>query len=341
MAVEGWGTSRKSVAVMAAVALVLSGCAMTQSQRIGADDGSDVCRPYLVALDATGDYFAEKVVTGALIGAVTGAALGAAIGGDAKSAGLGALGGAAAGGTAGYVMAKNQQRQDKAVLYSTAMSKYDSELAKIDEADLAFKKLQDCRNDTLRQVAADYKQSRISRDEAKARWRQSLDRKSRDLQIAQAMGDKMPKHLAELEAQSAQVSAVPWDEKTYAQIAEEERALRRKHEEEQRELRKEYRAKKAEYAAAQTRLKAKQEDESYRLQQKKAGKIPTSTAQTHIQSYNTSVAAANASYKAQVATADNPDGFEAAVPHSAGWLTPEADRFAVLDQGMPGSCSGG
>ena len=57
------------------VSIIPSGCAtpFTQSSRIGLDDGNDSCRSYVVALDSTGNFFAEDMIKGAIIGAGTGA----------------------------------------------------------------------------------------------------------------------------------------------------------------------------------------------------------------------------------------------------------------------------
>ena len=108
----------RGICVVATVGL-LSGCApggfSTQAQRIGSDDGSDSCRRELVALDSTGDFFAEDIIKGAALGALGGALIGGLAGG-----GRGALIGAAAGGVAGaaggYFSALQSQAQNQAQL---------------------------------------------------------------------------------------------------------------------------------------------------------------------------------------------------------------------------------
>ncbi|MCO6419005.1 hypothetical protein JYK14_23010, partial [Siccirubricoccus sp. KC 17139] len=84
--------ARRLVALVTSTAL-LAGCVTTREGRIGADDGTDSCRPQVVALDSTGNFFAEDILRGAAIGAVGGAALGAIAGGDWRSALIGAAAG--------------------------------------------------------------------------------------------------------------------------------------------------------------------------------------------------------------------------------------------------------
>src|SRR6476646_10182059 len=79
---------------MVAITGLLCGCApgafTTQSQRIGPDDGTDSCRPQLVALDSTGNFFGADILKGAAIGAGTGALAGGLIGGLATGSWRGA-----------------------------------------------------------------------------------------------------------------------------------------------------------------------------------------------------------------------------------------------------------
>ncbi|HYF09615.1 MAG TPA: hypothetical protein VD970_18500, partial [Acetobacteraceae bacterium] len=113
---------RRSVAVVVSVAM-LAGCT-TQAGRIGTDDGSDPCRAQLVALDSTGNYFAEDIITGAAVGAIGGALvgglLGAATGGGSRSiltgAAIGGVTGGVVGGTSAYFAARQRQARDQAAL---------------------------------------------------------------------------------------------------------------------------------------------------------------------------------------------------------------------------------
>src|SRR5215475_7354568 len=120
---------RRGVSVVA-VAGLLCGCApgamTTREQRIGFDDGTDSCRPQLVALDSTGNFFGAQILQGAAVGAGVGALSGGLIGGLAtgnwRGAAIGALAGGVAGGVIGgstaYWQALQQQKMDQAQLYS-------------------------------------------------------------------------------------------------------------------------------------------------------------------------------------------------------------------------------
>lgn len=315
--------ARKGAATVVSASIFLSACVTTQVDRIGADDGTDVCRANLVALDATGDYFAEDMMKGALIGALAGGLLGAVASKDrAKGAAIGAAAGAAAGAAGGYFTSKMQQEKDKAVLYQTVLSDYEKELAKIDEADLAFKKLQECRDTAMRQVVADYKAKLIGRDEAKLRWRRLVDQKAKDLRVAEAMGKNMANRIGEFENASKQLQEMPWDEKQEAQLKLQTAELEAKHAAEAAELERQQKAalkakkkkEAAEYEQRMKQQKASHEASLAALQAKKAGAVPTMTAQTRIQSYNANVQTASAEQHKQAAVADNPDGFESALP---------------------------
>ncbi len=114
---------RRPVASITA-AVMLAGCVSTQAGRIGADDGRDACRAYVVQLDSTGDFYAEDILRGAAVGAGTGAIAGgllAAMTGRRGSdilagAAIGALAGGVIGGTAGYIQARQRQSQNQGAL---------------------------------------------------------------------------------------------------------------------------------------------------------------------------------------------------------------------------------
>jgi hypothetical protein len=315
----------------------LSGCATMsagmQQSRIGRDDGTDACYPSLRAFDDTHGHWTENIVGGAVAGAALGALAGYALTGSASGAEYGALTGGIAGATAGAQKAATDQAEAKAQVYSQISSRYDSELAQVDASLLAFKQLVDCRNATLRQVVNDYKSKAIDAETAKSRWKHILALKDKDLKIAAAEGNDMQRHIGELEKHSndqlSGYSNVAWDANMQRQFDMEQAALDARHREEDQQMRAQYEAHKKELARqkdrkAQAELAAKyeqdkqaqqkkQQSEMIALQQKKAGQVPTSSAQTHLQSYNTAVATQQQSYQSQVAVADNPDGFEAAI----------------------------
>ncbi len=314
------------MAVVVSSSFLLSACVTTQAGRIGIDDGTDVCRANLVALDATGDYFAESMLTGMLTGAVTGALTGALVSKDAaKGAAIGALTGAAAGAAGGYIYSKMQQEKDKAVLYQSVMSDYDRELAKIDEADLAFKKLTDCRNQAMAQVVADYNAKRISREEATVRWRTLVDRKAKDIEIADAMGKHMSEHLSQFDDASQKIGALPWSDAQEAELKKQTDELRAKQvaenddiEKKKTAARKAHNKKKIqEYDDLRKQKDADHSAELAALRVKATATVPTTTAQVRIQSYKAAVETASADQKKQAAMASNPDGFESALPAAA------------------------
>jgi hypothetical protein len=309
-----------------------------QQARIGRDDGTDACYGQLRAFDDTHAHFTQNIVAGALGGAALGALAGYALTGSAKGAEMGALAGGVGGAAAGAQKAANDQAQAKQQVYSQISSQYDEELAQVDASLLAFKQLVDCRNATLRQVVNDYKSKAIDNETAKARWKHILALKEKDLKIAAAEGDDMRKHAGELEKHSndqlSGYSNVAWDAGTQRQFDQEQAAMETRHRQEVAAMKADFEARKkqaakaakdkaerqkaqAEIAAQYEKDKAeqqqKQQAEEVALQQKKAGQVPTSTAQTHIQNYNVAVTTQQQSYQTQVATADNPDGFEASI----------------------------
>ncbi|MBF0562621.1 MAG: hypothetical protein HQL37_11490 [Alphaproteobacteria bacterium] len=317
---------RKTMVTMVSASLLLSGCVTTQSERIGEDDGSDVCRANVVALDATGDYFAGDMIAGATIGAVAGGLIGALTSNSkdmAKNAAIGIAAGAAVGAAGGYMKSKMEQQHDKATLYQSVLTDYEKELAKADEANLAFKKLVDCRNNIMRKVVADYKAGQISRDEARLRWRRVLDQKANDLKIADAMGKNMSSRMAEFDNASTQMATMPWDQKQEAAFKQQTAAVEATYVADTNALKQQEEAAakerdaakkkqlKAEHDLRVKQAKAKHDAAIAKLQTEKAGKLPTATAQTR---YQGTVQTAHAEVQKQVAVAENPDGFESALP---------------------------
>lgn len=197
---------RQGVSAVVVVAL-LGGCVTTQEQRIGAADPADTCRPYVVALDSTGNFFAEDIIKGALIGAVGGAVLGGLFGGGRGSAiAIGAATGAVAGAATGYIYALQQQSRDQAVLASRVSSDLAKENAEIDRAQQAFDQLSDCRFRQAQAVRSDYAAGRIQRPEAEARLAQIRGWWNRDLALARQINEKMATRGAEFETAAETLS---------------------------------------------------------------------------------------------------------------------------------------
>jgi len=186
---------RRGVSVVAITGL-LCGCApgafSTREQRIGADDGTDTCRPQLVALDSTGNFFGASILQGAAIGAGTGALAGGLIGGLAtgnwRGAAIGALAGgvtgAVVGGSTAYWNALQQQQMDQQALYMRVSSDLVRENAEIDKTQLAFDQLVDCRFHQAAQINADYLAHRVDRATAEAMMARVRQRAAKDIQLA-------------------------------------------------------------------------------------------------------------------------------------------------------------
>jgi hypothetical protein len=193
---------RRGVSVIAASGL-LCGCApgafTTQSQRIGFDNGTDSCRPQLVALDSTGNYFGAAILQGAAIGAGTGALAGGLIGGLAtgnwRGAAFGALAGGVTGGVIGgsnaYWQSLQQQRMDQASLYSRVSLDLERENVQIDKTQLALDQLVDCRFRQAQAINNDYRTHRIDRATAEAAMALVRQRAARDLQVAQTINQQI------------------------------------------------------------------------------------------------------------------------------------------------------
>jgi hypothetical protein len=193
---------RRGVSVVAVTGL-LCGCApgafTTQSQRIGPDDGTDSCRPQLVALDSTGNFFGADILKGAAIGAGTGALAGGLIGGLATGSWRGAAFGALAGGVTGgviggssaYWSALQQQRMDQASLYSRVSLDLANENAQIDKTQLAFDLLVDCRYRQAQGINAAYAAHRIDRATAVGAMAMVRQHAARDVQLARTINQQI------------------------------------------------------------------------------------------------------------------------------------------------------
>jgi uncharacterized protein YcfJ len=179
------------VGAVACSALLLAGCVTTQSGRIGADDGTDSCRPQLVALDSTGNFFAEDIIKGAVVGAVGGALIGGLASGSWRGAAVGAATGALVGGATGYFAAVQQQRRDQAGIFTQVKGDLSNENAQLDRTQAAFDNLTSCRFNQARQVRADLQGGRITRDQAQARMAAIRGRHDRDVQLARSINGQI------------------------------------------------------------------------------------------------------------------------------------------------------
>jgi hypothetical protein len=188
------------------VAALLGGCVTTQEQRIGAADPGDQCRPYVVALDSTGNFFAEDIMKGAFVGAAGGALLGGLIGGNLRGAAIGAAAGALAGAATGYWMALNQQSQDQAVLAGRVQGDLARENAEIDRSQQAFDALMDCRFGQAKAVRQDVAERKITLEQGRARMDQIRAWSDRDIALARQITGRLQTRGAEFETAAENLS---------------------------------------------------------------------------------------------------------------------------------------
>jgi hypothetical protein len=180
-------------------AVLLTGCVTTRSDRIGADDGSDSCRQQVVALDSTGNFFAEDMLRGAAFGAVGGAALGGIIGGNWRSALIGAAAGAATGAAGGYLAALQQRNADQSGIRTSLVSDLSRENAELDRTQLAFNQLMDCRFQQAREVREAHRQGRLPRGTAEAELANLRARTQRDIALARSIDQRIGTRGAEFD----------------------------------------------------------------------------------------------------------------------------------------------
>ncbi len=183
----------RGVCVVATVGL-LAGCApgsmTTQSQRIGSDDGTDSCRRELVALDSTGNFFAEDIVKGAVVGALGGALIGGLTGGG-RGALIGAAAGGAAGAAGGYYSALQSQARDQAGMLSRVQSDLQAEGVQIDKTQIAFSQLADCRYNQARAIRAAMATGQMPKPYAVQQMAAVRQRSQRDLALARLINTKI------------------------------------------------------------------------------------------------------------------------------------------------------
>lgn len=180
---------RQTVCVTASIGM-LAGCApgsmTTQSQRIGYDDGTDSCRRELVALDSTGNFFAEDILKGAAVGALGGALIGGLAGGG-RGALIGAAAGGAAGAAGGYFAALQGQARDQAGMLTRAQADMQAEGVQIDKAQIAFSQLADCRFYQARAIRNAYATGQMPKPVAVQQMAVVRERSQRDLALAQTI----------------------------------------------------------------------------------------------------------------------------------------------------------
>lgn len=202
----------RGIAATAALVLLV-GCA-SRADRIGADDGLDGCRPQLIALDSTGNYYGEDMLRGAAIGAATGGVLGGLVGLAARGrgrdvaigAGVGLLAGGAIGAAGGYYAARQRQAQDQANLSAAIGGDLATENAQIDRTQFAFNHLVDCRLLAAEAIRQDVRSGRIAAQTGQLMMGELRRRAQRDITIARQINEKIGTRGAEFDTAIEAVS---------------------------------------------------------------------------------------------------------------------------------------
>jgi hypothetical protein len=186
-------------ACLTIAAVMLAGCVTTREGRIGADDGTDPCRAQVVALDSTGNFFAEDIIRGAAVGAVGGGIVGGLASGRWEGVLVGAVIGGVVGGAGGYIAALQRQSQDQAVLYRNFRSDMERENLEIDRSQVAFNQLLDCRYTSAQRIRTAHRQGRLDTATARAQLRQVQARMQNDVALARTISDRIRTRGAEFD----------------------------------------------------------------------------------------------------------------------------------------------
>jgi len=188
-------------------AVLLAGCVTTQAGRIGIDDGRDACRPQLVALDSTGDFYGEQILQGAAIGAASGALIGGLASGRWQGALIGAAIGGASGAAVGYYAALQRQAADQQALFVQMSNDLSRENAQLDRTQIAFNNLMDCRLRSAERVRELVRSGRMDRANGQSQMAEIRNRFEADLALAQSINGRIATRGAEFD--TAIDSAIP------------------------------------------------------------------------------------------------------------------------------------
>ncbi len=204
----------RRLAAVASLAIPLTGCAtgvnsFTQTGRVGADDGSDSCHAQAVALDNTGNFFGQDILTGAAIGAAGGGIIGGITSGNWQGALIGAGVGAAAGAATGYWAALQQQDKSEAAMDATVTSNLTTENDQIDQTQLAFNNDMDCRFQQAQTIRAQYAAGTLTLAAAQAQMSQVQQLAQRDLALAQTINSQIQSRGAQFDTAVGNLSGAP------------------------------------------------------------------------------------------------------------------------------------
>jgi hypothetical protein len=209
------GLAASSIVV---IGLTLSGCAQPGGGGLAAASTSadDVCRTQRLALDDSQQFFAGDIVKGALIGAAGGALTGFLLGGDGRSAALGALAGGVAGGAAGYWSSLQNQGGSRNDLISRMVGDMDREQQALDKAQVSFNALVDCRRATARQINADLREGKLTREQANLQMNRTRQLADQDIAIAKRINARVDERTANYVYATEQATGTPLPPPTVA-----------------------------------------------------------------------------------------------------------------------------
>jgi Skp family chaperone for outer membrane proteins len=193
---------RPHLPVLMASALVLSACAgqgtgTTPVSTLGADDGTDACRPQVEQFDRDAAFFAGPIFAGAAVigaGGVLGSRPGL-IGGLVWAASSAV----AAAATASYIEERQRQAAGDAAALTTAVaSDIEQENTNLAQTQRALDSVTDCRLREARRVQEAARAGEIQRQEAAARLAALRQQAERDLALSQQVQQRIQARTAEI-----------------------------------------------------------------------------------------------------------------------------------------------
>lgn len=195
---------------LVALGLVLSSCAQQGGVAAASTAADDVCRPQRLALDDSQQFFAGDIVKGALIGAVGGALSGFIFGGGgSQSVATGVIAGTAAGAFAGYWTSLQNQGGSHSDLISRMVGDMDREQQALDKAQVSFNALVDCRKANARQINADLREGKITREQATLQMNRVRQLSDQDIAIAKRINARVDERTANYVYATEQATGAP------------------------------------------------------------------------------------------------------------------------------------
>ncbi|MBI1778762.1 MAG: hypothetical protein HYR63_25750 [Proteobacteria bacterium] len=195
---------------LVALGLVLSSCAQQGGVAAASTAADDVCRPQRLALDDSQQFFAGDIVKGALIGAVGGALSGFIFGGGgSQSVATGVIAGTAAGAFAGYWTSLQNQGGSHSDLISRMVGDMDREQTALDKAQTSFNQLVDCRKASARQVNADLKAGKLTREQAEVQMTQVRQLADQDIALAKRINARIDERTSNYVYATEQATGAP------------------------------------------------------------------------------------------------------------------------------------